>query len=104
MSVWKETVIRNSREYFVDWWLKKPESKNRCFYCGKYFSQANAHGPYFKTKEHLVSQMELEGQKASFNTVWACAGCNNAKNGGTVKEFRDWLGTPFFSEKILKID
>lgn len=91
-----------TRSEFILKWERQPVAKTNCFYCGRPFHPGGEHSPRRKTIEHIVPQHEYKGcQPLRNNIVNACSGCNNAKNGGTVREFRDWYAQRFFCEILL---
>ena len=93
-----------TRSEFVKRWKRMPHSKRNCFYCGRVFVRGagSRHELGRETVEHLVPQHSYRGgPPLNNNTVGACAGCNNGKNGSSLREFRTWRGAPFFSEVLL---
>ena len=92
-----------TRSEFIIRWLRQPVAKTNCFYCGRPFCHNSDHSPNRKTLEHIVPRRDYRGRRVSFknNIVNACAGCNNAKNGSYIREFRKWYGRQFFCEILL---
>ena len=93
-----------TRREFVMAWKHNPISKIRCFYCGREFRKGAgcSKSIYRETVEHIVPQHSYKGgPQVLHNTVGACAGCNNGKNGDSPRDFRTWFGKPFFCESWL---
>lgn len=97
-----------SRREFLRKWndLNRVDNrvKGKCFYCGctmlKDFIENST--PFGVSQEHIFPQSEYPGFQN--NIVKTCLGCNNAKNGGSIGEFRRWMGVKMlYCEQILGV-
>lgn len=96
-----------TRSEFVWAWKRNPLSKTHCFYCGREFKKGmgSTRSILRETVEHIIPQHAYKGgPQLANNTVGACAGCNNGKNGDTPYDFRLWFGKSFFCEIQLGQD
>jgi hypothetical protein len=94
--------VKNPGVHFIRRW--KALQINKCFYCGIDFEGCSrtGSGNYRLTSasnEHVYPRWAFQGMTG--RTVRACVGCNGAKNGFHVSDFRAWRGSPFFCEAVM---
>jgi len=67
----------------------------RCWWCGALTRLLHPNGRHFaltRTRDHIYPQrLRVRGQKDNYNTVTACARCNNTRDNRSVWEWDEWL-------------
>ena len=84
-----------TRVEFMKAWKKA--AKNRCFYCGIKMTKSGRITD--ATVEHVYPKVKYSGLLD--NTTGACFGCNMAKNGFPLDQFRQYRSDVLFCEKVL---